>query len=136
MMEDVMEPTLKEAKIRDNHLSLPDNADDLPAIMIRDGLRWFTEIYENQYEAVKTVKRLLPQEIWDRYNTWSGFEDHQEVILLKKVMIPFRTILVGRNRPTLFKKGIVNEQLSDTHTKKGTKSRTPKKKTSTERTDA
>jgi len=119
-----IKPIFAEAKIKDNHLELPENANELPATMIRAGLKWLEEIHTKEYAAVKTVKRLLPDEIWKRYEQWEGFSDHQEVVLLKEKMVLFRKVVVSRNRPDLFKKGIVNEffKKKSKDTKKGAKS--------------
>jgi hypothetical protein len=122
MMESEMIPILKEAKIKDNHLSLIEETAKLPREMITEGYKWLEAIYENEFAAVKTVKRLLPDILWERYRAWEGFDEHQEVKLLREKMIPFRAVIVSRNRPNLFKKGKVNAALKKLHSKKRRKS--------------
>ena len=116
-----------EAKIKENHIDLPyEECESLPADMIREGYKWIQEIHKNEYAAVRMVKRLLPKELWDRYKAWDGFNDHQEVVLLREKMIPFRKKLVSRDRPKLFKKGEVNGQLKKISREKRAKSSTTK----------
>jgi len=119
-MDEEVRKRFPDAKIKENHLSLHEDAHDLPADMIREGYKWLFEIFTNEYAAVATVRRLLSEEQWDRYLKWGGFEDHQECVLMREKMIPFRAALVSRNRPNLFKKGVVNVELKNRkNSKKG-----------------
>jgi hypothetical protein len=108
-----MESIMAEAKVKEGHLSTHIESDSLPLEMIREAHKWLKGIFENQFAAIQTVKRLLPGELWARYKAWGGFENHQEVKLLREKMIPFRSELVSRNRPNLFKKGIVNALIKE-----------------------
>lgn len=99
------ETCFKDGKIKDTHLDLPELATEFPHKMLLEGCDWLISIFENEFEAVRKVKALLPQETWDRYESWGCFDETQEVILLKEKLVPFRKALVGHNRPGLFKKG-------------------------------
>ena len=124
LLDEILEMNMKmsdlfeECKIKPDHLSLPEEASDLPIDMIREGRNWLEDIFNEEYKAVRKVKDLLSDEQWARYKLWGSFEETQEMILLREKRIPFRKILVGRNRPDLFKKGKVNEGIKQSHTKK------------------
>jgi len=113
-----MAPMMTEAKIKEGHLEIHEEADTLPADMVREAHKWLTSIFEKEFQAVKTVKRLLPDDMWKRYKSWGDFGDHQEVVLLREKMIPFRKVIVSRERPEFFKKGVVNGIINATHSKK------------------
>ncbi len=45
---------------------------------------WLEAIYTHQYAELVAVKRLLPQEIWDRYKEWDEEGLAEQVILAEK----------------------------------------------------
>lgn len=111
-----------ELKIRENHLELPvEGINALRASDLREGLEWLGKICENELRALISAKRLLTPEQWKQYELFGmeDFEDHQEVIILRKAQVELRKVLVSQDRPNLFKKGYIDRQLSaKTHNKK------------------
>lgn len=65
---------------------------------------WIYSIYLQEYTAVMEVKRLLPDEIWERYRKWGDYESHREMQLLSEALERLRKRLIEKNRPKLFKR--------------------------------
>jgi hypothetical protein len=81
--------------------------------MLQAAYKWFRDIREGIYKTVHEIRKLLPDHIWKRYEEWGGFDDHQEVVLLKQRQVAFRKALVSKNRPDLFKKGKRNSEIKE-----------------------
>ena len=94
----------EDVAIKPDYLSLPEEAAKLKMPMIRAGWKWLTAIYDDEYAEVRRLKSLLPDEIWARYKSWGGFEDHREVVLLKEALVALRKRLISREKPDIFKK--------------------------------
>lgn len=122
MMADTMRPEFDDLKIKDNHLSLPDEAVFFPKDLITEGHKWLDNVYKTEFAPVRTVRNLLSTDQWQRYKLWGSFGETQEMILLKEKQVPLRKVLVARDRPNLFKKGKQNEQLKKLHSEKGKES--------------
>lgn len=97
---------LKEegTKIRDNHLVVPEDSNELRADFIRPAYKWIAEIYQNEYAKARRVKGLLSDELWKRYREWGGYEDHREMVLLRKACNALRASLVSQKRPDFYKR--------------------------------
>lgn len=96
--------TAEDVSIKQDHLSIPENASILRADFIRPAYHWMVEVYEVEYNDVQEIKRLLKPEIWQRYKAWGGFDEHREMVLLKARLSDLRQRLVSRDRPDFFKK--------------------------------
>lgn len=115
---DLMRPALNFAKIKDGHLSIPDDAKQLPVSMIREAFHWVLSLFECEYYGYKKMRDLCTEEIWERYLKWEGCEDFREVILLRKATHTFRQQVISRKRPNFFKKGKVKIALKSKVIKK------------------
>ena len=96
--------TQEEMKIRENHLEVPDGSDELRADFIRPAYHWIAEIYHSEYAKARRIRGLLTDELWKRYKSWGGFDEHREVILLRKACSNLRDVLVSQKRPDFYKK--------------------------------
>jgi len=76
-------------KVRENYFIVHEKADQLPAVIIKDALRWLTAVYEDTFAKVIEVWKLCPPEIWARYATWDTCESFAEVKLLNKRLEAF-----------------------------------------------
>jgi len=114
VMSETLKSHLEDLKVREGHLDIPDEIIDLKVHDIREGLEWLRGICKNEYAALMRAKRLLTPEQWKQYELFGieDFENHQEVILLRKAQVELRKTLVNLNRPNLFKKGYIDKQLS------------------------
>lgn len=103
---DIMAALLKEkAKVRENQLDIPEDAGEIFKIdFIRPAYAWLKEVHEHEFQAYREIKLLLPEEIWERYEKWGGFEEHRECVLLKDATIQLRKRICSRERPDFFKK--------------------------------
>jgi hypothetical protein len=106
-------PHLESIKIRPDYLDLHPRFQELKAPIIHEGYDWLHKIYDNQFEAFKSVLRLLTPEQWKRYQLWEDFGDHREVVMLRDAKTALRKALVSQTRPQLFKKGYVNAQFKE-----------------------
>lgn len=95
----------EDVSIKPDHLLLEDgDIDHLKITFIRPGFYWIRGVYEEEYEEVNKIKKLLPDHLWARYKSWGGFDEHREVVLLKDALIKLRAKVVSRDRPDIFKK--------------------------------
>jgi len=114
-----MSEELIAIKVKSDQLILPEEAHSFPKDMIKEGHEWLTKIYQNQFAAVRTVRNLLTKDQWNRYTLWGSFSETQEMKLLKEKQIPFRKVVISRERPQIFKKGVQSEQIKSINSKKG-----------------
>jgi len=91
----------EDAKIRPTHFDVPEDAD---GTTIKEGLDWLVGVYGSEYREIVRIKALQSSEIWARYKRWGGFEEHREVVLLRRAIHTLRMKVVSRDRPELFKK--------------------------------
>ena len=115
VMCDTLKIHLEDLKIKEGHLDLPNEVVGLKVHDLKEGFEWLRKIYTTEYTTLIQVKRLLTPLQWKQYELFGmeDFEDHQEVVLLRKAQRMLRKALVSQDRPNLFKKGYVNEQLSE-----------------------
>lgn len=105
MGNEIMTLLLKEeTKIRKNHLIVPEGSEELRADFIRPAYKWLANIYHNEYAKARRVRGLLSDELWARYKSWGGFDEHREVVLLRKACNDLRTALVSQKRPDFYKR--------------------------------
>ncbi len=99
-----MEPLLLEAGVADEYLLLPDGAIYVDPKYLTDGYEWISQIFSSVWRNAHNIKKLLSDEMWQRYETWEGFEDAREVVLLKEALINLKKQVVNSSRPVLFKR--------------------------------
>lgn len=105
----LMAPLLEKAGCMNIVVFDPEDYQILPATFIREGHHWLQEVYDTIYADVVAIRRLLPEEHWDRHEAW-GEEDLREVIMLKNALILLRKAWISQKRPAFFKKvGMKNE---------------------------
>ena len=91
-----------------NHLYVHSECELFLMDDIRTAHKWIMKIYNGAFKQYQTTRKLLSEDIWARYFLWGGFEDHTEMILLKKHTYEVRSQLVRQTRPDFYKKGKAN----------------------------
>lgn len=99
-----MEPLLIEAGVADEYLLLPNGVEHIDSKYLTDGYEWISQIYNSVWRNAHNIKRLLSDEMWERYKQWEDFEDAREVVLLKEALTNLKKQVVNTSRPVLFKK--------------------------------
>ena len=99
-----MEKLFNEAGIPDEYLYLPENVEFIDVKYLIEGYEWISEIHNTVWRNAHSIKKLLPDELWERYKSWEAFEDAREVILLNEALVNLKKQVVNSNRPVLFKK--------------------------------
>lgn len=99
-----------EAGIKKDCLSIPRKYINLPYNIIKKGFDWVTTIFYSEFDAIKQVKRLLPDELWVRYKNWGMMDDTNiaEVKLLKQRLKAFHKVVTSISRPDIFKRTKIN----------------------------
>jgi hypothetical protein len=98
--------------VKEGHLAVPKDALDFRVEFIRPAFYWIEEVYSTEYTGYKRIRDLCTEEIWSRYFLWApDFDDHREMVLLRKAASGLRKRVVARSRPDFFKKGKINEQV-------------------------
>lgn len=97
--------------IKEDILNIPEGAESLRADFIRPAYHWIVDVHAREFYNVREVKKLLAPEIWTRYRTWGGFEDHREVVMLREAMSDLRQRIVSRDRPDFFKKTVIQKKM-------------------------
>jgi len=104
-MKIMMEPLFIYGNIREGALSLPEDVDSLPMDVIREGQKWLASVFYCEFKEAKRIWNMQAPEYWHRYRIWGDeFNDHREVILLKKAMKIVKKRVCSHDRPVLFKK--------------------------------
>lgn len=106
-----MEPLLIEAKVTNEYFSITDRVIELDNGFIQEAYDWLLKSYTGVYKNAYDIKKLLPQETWDRYRGWAMFGEHREVELLEKELKRVRRVFVSAKRPTLFKQTAIKKIL-------------------------
>ena len=79
----------------------------LPANTVREGYQWLLAVYQGPFQKVLDIWNLCPEKVWDRYFLFGGFEEHREMILLRKALIHLKKSMY--RRPVLFTKSKVTK---------------------------
>lgn len=101
-------------------IELGGDHDDLEEVHmdhVREGYKWLLAIYEDKYKAVMKIRKLLPEETWDRYERWGDFDEHREVVLLRERLAVLKKAMAMSKRPDIFKKTKVEKWLRVTRNK-------------------
>ena len=129
-IEGAMRPALTRSRVNPTVGVVPKVATSAPAPVVREAYRWLVRIFDTEYKAYAQIRMLLPEEIWDRYDCWGDFDDHREVILLKKAGVALRAAIVSQKRPDFFKKGKLDDIIKKSRGK-GTAKKSSVKRPST-----
>jgi len=78
---------------------------------VLEGYNWIKAVHETEYKYVMEIRKLLPEETWDRYERWGGFDEHREVVLLKERLAVFKKAMSMKNRPNILKRTKVEKWL-------------------------
>lgn len=84
---------------------------DVPMEHVREGYNWLKSIYETEFKSVIAIRKLLSEETWDRYESWGGFDEHREVVLLNERFAVLKKAMAMSRRPDIFKKTKVEKWL-------------------------
>lgn len=104
----------EDVKIKPEHLLIPKDAIDFKMDFIRPAHAWVVDVFRMEYIEVRRIKKMQPEEMWTRYKSWGGFEEHREVTLLNTALSDLRCRLVSRKRPDFFKKSKRNAKRNKT----------------------
>ena len=118
----IMAPLLMKAGCQSIILFDQEEHSSLPATFIREGFHWLDDLFNTIYADVVAIRRLLPEEHWDRHEAW-GEEDLREVIMLKNALILLRKAWISQKRPAFFKKVGMKDELQRASKKINSKSR-------------
>ncbi len=105
---DEMASLFIEAKIREDYLFIDPEAINFEIKIITEAFDWMHKIHDREYQKVKEIKILLPDETWLRYKNWD-YTDHREVLLLNESLQELRKVVVNSERPSLFIKSKVKK---------------------------
>ena len=92
-----MLPILKEAGFPES-FDLPKEATKKQA---EDAYTWLNCIYENEYNVLKIIMDLRTKEVWDRYDSWGGFDEHAEMKMRKVARRALKSCY--KHRTSIFK---------------------------------
>jgi len=74
----------------------------LPAELVREGYQWLVAVHQGPFQQVLNIWKLCPEQVWDRYFLFGGFEEHREMMLLHKALVHLKKSMY--RRPVLFTK--------------------------------
>lgn len=94
--------------MKENHLFVHEQCELFHMDVIRTAHKWIMKIYTGDFKQYQKTRKLLPEETWRRYFLWGGFEDHEEMVLLRGHTHQVRSQLVRQTRPDFYKKGKAN----------------------------
>lgn len=103
-----MRTILTEAKVLETSLAVPIGSELIPMNVVRKANKWIKHIQDTEFKAVQKVKALIPEEQWEGYKLFGGFDDHREVKMLREAQMVLRKAVTTRSRPDFFKKGYIN----------------------------
>jgi len=92
-------------------LDVPSRSEELKTEYISDGYKWIYQIIVPKFLDVMEIWKLLPKELWERYDKWGVFEEHREVVLLEERMVTFKKYLKDKQRPDFFKRSKINAKI-------------------------
>lgn len=110
---DMMGAQLKAAGVKEGYLEVPDGSENLRSDFIRPAYKWLHDIADEEYEAVMYVWRKLPEDVWEMYFAIGDYDDHREVIMLRRARARLRERVVSLSRPDFFKKTKIGKLLKE-----------------------
>lgn len=109
-MVSIMKPFYKDANIKENTLQIKSKYINLPFDMIKQGYDWLVTVFNSEFDAIRQIKKLLPEDTWERYRLWGLMDDdnYAEVKLLKQRNKILHSIITSISKPDLYKRTKVN----------------------------
>jgi hypothetical protein len=114
LLED-MRPTMKRCGI-DNKFIVFSKCDKLPGYAVEDALIWIQDLYKGPYAACQQIRRLLSEDLWDKYKLWGEFDEHRECILYSERLAIFKAAC--KQRPLIFKHTCCEKAITENNRKK------------------
>ena len=110
-LAEIMAPLMVEAGYKHNFLEVDDEALILDEYHLENAYHWLMDLHGHEWRNCLEIFSLLPFEVWERYDTWGGFEDHREMKMRKEA----RKYLKKRysTRPLLFNKGKLTNAIKE-----------------------
>ena len=103
---------LKFAKAQRVYLDPPwEDMNLMPYAMISKARVWLRKIWAKELVAYDRAWVLCKNEVWQRMFTYGGFDDHAEMKLLVAAGVELRRALGSKDRPDLFKKGKLRDEI-------------------------
>lgn len=90
-------------KVKPLYYTVAEDADKHIA-RVREAHQWMSDIEAFELLEVRKIYGLLKPEIWARYRSWGGFEEHREMKMLSAALAALRTKVISRQRPDFFKR--------------------------------
>lgn len=107
----IMGQQMLAAGVKEEYLSVPDDAEILPVNFIKPAYKWLHDICDREYQEVMYVWNKLPEKVWETYFAIGDFDEHREVVMLRKARANLRETVVSLARPDFFKKTKVKKEL-------------------------
>lgn len=117
---EVMRSIFDQVGIKKDHFSFcieKEGLEDLDTEFLEVASDWIDTVYILLYGDILQIKKLLSEETWKRYQTWGGFEEHRECVLLRGALDRFKEMITSKDRPDFFKKGKLDAKLKSTKSK-------------------
>jgi len=109
----------EDADIKPTYLDLPEDPDHFKMEFVKAGYAWILQVHTAQYAEVRRIWKMQTPEMWKRYKSWGVFDEHREVVLLRKAINDLRAAIVSRSRADFYKKS--KRALKKNKTKAGLK---------------
>lgn len=103
-----MRSIFEEMKIKQtmfDHVFDVEAAETTHLDVIREAYNWVHDVFTNEYAKVLSVRKLLSEELWERYKKWGGFEEHRESKMLNEALAALRKKLIMKFKPVYLIKG-------------------------------
>ena len=110
-----MRTNFVQVKLTQTHLDhyVLNMANGLPFDLVEEAYVWIKGIFDAEYATILKIKKLLSEEMWERYRVWGGFEDHRESVMLREAHEAFRAKLVSKLRPAYFHRKVFDAYAKD-----------------------
>lgn len=99
-----MRPWMDKAGVAQTALTITARWEILPMSWIREAWHWIGSIRLRELAKIGKVRSLLPEELWDKYENWGGFDDCQEMIMMVNSLKDLKRVVISNDRPNFFKK--------------------------------
>lgn len=104
-----LRPWMDKAGVKQIALIITSDWEQLPMSMIREGWNWLKVIHSINLAEITKVRSLLPEDLWEKYENWGGFDDLREVQMMNEALIRLKKKVTNNDRPNFFKKTTVRD---------------------------
>ena len=108
-----MEKALEINNCDRTFLHLPDEIIEIDYHIIKRGLNWLNNIFENEFINWKTIWNMQKSDVWESQFKLKFCDNQRQIIQLKKAGKLLRKELLSNGRPDLFKKGKLKREITD-----------------------